>query len=131
MPATNKKGMSATIGGRALDVNQRQRARRESEIARQTCRPCRSSLPIMPNSDIHIGNGEAVKVFADDVVDIGLERTGSASETKGHDKIFEVTITCTECCFGLVAKGDTEAVEGVSDVDLGEELGSFDTIKEL
>src|SRR5277367_1303917 len=51
MPATNKKGMSATIGGRALDVNQRQRARRESEIARQTCRPCRSCLPIMPNSD--------------------------------------------------------------------------------
>src|SRR5271170_1353256 len=43
MPATNKKGMSATIGDSAPDV--------KSEIARQTCRSCRSSLPIMPNSD--------------------------------------------------------------------------------
>src|SRR5277367_4770668 len=35
MPATNKNGMSATIGDSAPDV--------KSEIARQTCQPCRSS----------------------------------------------------------------------------------------
>ena len=80
---------------------------------------------------VHVSDGELIETFADDLVDVGLEGTGSVGETERHDEILEVTITSTECCSVFVSGGDTKPVECVADIDLGEVLSAFYTIEEL
>ena len=80
---------------------------------------------------VHICNGELIKTFADDFVDVGLEGAGSIGETKRHDAVFEMTITGAEGGFVFVSGCDTKPVECVPDIDLGEEFRAFDAIEKF
>ena len=65
---------------------------------------------------IHVGNSEMIKTLMNDVIDVWLEHTRGTSETKRHDKIFEVTITDMESSLELIAECNMEVVEGVIDI---------------
>ena len=80
---------------------------------------------------IHVCDSELIKTFADDLVDVGLERPGSIGKAERHDAVFEVTITSVKSRFVFVSGCDTKPVECVTDIDLGKELRAFDAIEEF
>ena len=70
-----------------------------------------------------------IKTLTNDVIDIWLKHTGGTSETKGYDKIFEVTIMEMESGLQLVVKHNIKAIEGVRDIYFGEIFCIFHTIQ--
>ena len=84
------------------------------------------------NQDIiEIGDSKLVEELMDDIVDVGLERTGGVAKTKRHDEVFEVTITGMKGCFELISMFDSEAIEGFADIEFGEVLCTFKSVHHL
>src|ERR1700687_4865851 len=80
---------------------------------------------------VEVRNTELVQILAQGSVDVGLERGGGVGEAKRHDEVFEMAVSGAESCLPLVAHGDADKVVCGPKVDLGVELRSFDTIKQL
>jgi len=68
-------------------------------------------------------------MFSQDVVDVVLERGGSITESKGHDKILEKSEVGTERGLPFVAFLNPQSVEGRDDVQLGANFGLGQTSK--
>ena len=84
------------------------------------------------NKDVvQIGDTEFVEEFAQDVVNIGLKGCWSVAETKGHDQIFEVTISGAESCFVFIAFSNTHSMKGVTNVHTSELLCISDSVHDL
>ena len=81
------------------------------------------------NEDIvHIGNGKTIEAFADNFVDIRLKLSRTVGEAKRHDEIFEMAIARLECCFVFMPKGNTQSIEGVTNIDFREVFRPFHAI---
>jgi hypothetical protein len=80
---------------------------------------------------VEVDNAELINEFAENMVDVGLESAGCAMETKRHDQVFELSIAGSESGFVFFARGDPDEIESVSKIQLGEELFTLQTIKEL
>ncbi len=74
---------------------------------------------------------EDIEEFVENVVDVGLEGGWCVCKPKRHNKVFEVTKTCTKCCFKFVAHCDTDKVVRGYEIDLGEASGSSEAIQEF
>jgi len=63
---------------------------------------------------IKVNDAEEIKIIAETIVGIGLHGCGSVGKTKWHDKVLEVTIVGSKCCFSLIAEGDSKLIESIS-----------------
>ena len=69
---------------------------------------------------IQVDNDKDVKEVLESIVDQILERSGSVGETKGHDVVFEETISGAECCIPLITRLDSDEVVSSSEINLCE-----------
>jgi hypothetical protein len=51
-----------------------------------------------------------------------LKDCGCISEAEGHDRVFEVAVTCAKGCLPLITGVNPEQVVGSTKVKLGEDL---------
>ena len=80
---------------------------------------------------VKVDNEELVKEVMEGVVHIMLEGTQRIAQAKGHDRIFEEAISAAEGCLPFLPWGYMESVVTITYIELGEELGTADSIQEL
>jgi len=80
---------------------------------------------------VQVDNEELVKEVMEGVIHIMLEGTQRIAQAEGHDCIFKEAISAAEGCLPLLPRGYLELVVTVTYVELGEELGTADSIQEL
>lgn len=80
---------------------------------------------------IQVDKDEGVEVGAEDVVHEALEGGGGVGEAKRHDGELIVAIAGAEGGLGDVFGGHTNLVVAVAEVNLGEDGGPMEAVKEL
>ena len=65
---------------------------------------------------VKVSDGEFVKIFANDIIDVGLEGAGGVAKTQRHDEIFEMAVAGSEGGFVFISQRNSEAVEGFTDI---------------
>jgi hypothetical protein len=51
-----------------------------------------------------------------------LKDCGCVNEAEGHDRVFEVAVSCAKGCLPLITRANLEQVVGSTKVKLGEDL---------
>ena len=80
---------------------------------------------------IEVDDAENIKEFMKSIVGICLHRRRSICETKGHDEIFEVSISGSECGFPFITESNSQLIEGIAEIELGVILCILDAIQEF
>ena len=80
---------------------------------------------------VQVDEDEGVEVGAEDVMHEALEGGGGVGEAKGHDGELKVAIAGAEGGLGDVFRGDPNLVVAVAEVNLGEDGGAMEAVKEL
>ena len=80
---------------------------------------------------VDISDGKFVQIQTKCGVDVRLKCCGRIGQPERHDAVFEVAVTGSECCFPLVAQGNSEQIVRTSKIDLGVILGVFQAIDQL
>jgi len=78
---------------------------------------------------VKVNYTEYVNIALERSVNVGLERGRGISQTKGHDKIFVVTIASSESSFPFVTLSNPDSIISFLHVEPGEELGTFDSVE--
>src|SRR5277367_470544 len=80
---------------------------------------------------IKINNTKDIEEFTKTIVSISLKRCRGVSQTKGHDKVFEVTIASTEGGFVFIAFCDPQLIVRICHIEARKVFSAFETIEEL
>ena len=80
---------------------------------------------------IEVDNAENIKEFTKAIVGVCLHRHRSIHETKGHDKIFKMSISGSECGFPFIAESNSQLIESLMEIELGVVLCILDAIEEF
>ena len=80
---------------------------------------------------VQVDNEELVKEVMEGVIHIMLEGTRCIAQVEGHDCIFKEAISAAEGCLPFLPWGYMESVVTITYIELGEELGTADSIQEL
>ena len=67
-------------------------------------------------------------MFSESVIDKLLKGGRSIGESKGHDQIFKESISGSEGSFPFITFLDSDEVVGSSQINVGEDLGSRDSV---
>jgi len=62
---------------------------------------------------VKVNNAEKVEIIVEAIVSISLHRGRGIGKAERHDKILEVSITGSKCCFPFIAEGDMELIESI------------------
>ena len=69
------------------------------------------------------GGAEAVEVFRQGLIDIGLEGSGGIGLSEGHDQALKESVLWSEGGLPLITLSHPDKVVGAPNVELGEVLG--------
>jgi hypothetical protein len=79
---------------------------------------------------VEVDDDEVVDVLVEDIVDEVLERGRSVGEAEGHDEKIERAVAGPEGRLPFVPEVDPEQVVGTSEINLSEDLGGGELLKE-
>jgi hypothetical protein len=80
---------------------------------------------------VEVDDDDRIETLTEDVIQEGLKGSRGICEAKGHDKVFEVTITGTESGLPFLAFSDSDEIVSAFQVELSEDSGRTEAIQGL